>query len=134
MSRNSSSGEMRSSFIKRFSSFKRSGKSSKSSSSLLGRNKSGSSSGSRELGQTPAKFIQATAVQRATLSPRWNERFRFELDDVAADTLHVDIWDHDDEANVLEAVKKLNEVKGLKGKPLLSALFSAPVPGHSCTD
>ena len=44
----------------------------------------------------------------------------------------MDIWDHDDEANVLEAVKKLNEVKGLKGKPLLFALFSAPVPGHSC--
>ncbi|RNA09725.1 BAI1-associated 3-like [Brachionus plicatilis] len=35
--------------------------------------------------------------------------------DIKTDTLHLDIWDHDDESSVFEAAKKLNEVKGLKG-------------------
>lgn len=131
ISRNSSRGNMKASFIKRFSSFRRSDKSSKSSTSLLGSRgsqqptsrqaaiRSGSGSGSGKAAkQLPAKYIQATTVQKATLSPVWGERFRFELDDVGTDTLHIDIWDHDDEVNVLEAVKKLNEVKGLKGKQL----------------
>lgn len=131
LNRNSSSGDMKASFIKRFSSFRRSDKSSKSSTSLLGSrsnkqsanrqvsNHPGNGSGSGKVAnQLPAKYIQATSVQKATLSPVWGERFRFELDDVNTDTLHIDIWDHDDEVNVLEAVKKLNEVKGLKGKQL----------------
>lgn len=126
VSRYSSSGEMKPSFIKRFSSFRRSDKSSKSSTSLLGKGskhpashsvRPATGSGSKSSMSLPAKYIQATTVRKATLNPVWGERFRFELDDIETDTLHIDIWDHDDEVNVLEAVKKLNEVKGLKGEP-----------------
>ncbi|KAL6263238.1 BAI1-associated protein 3-like [Pogonomyrmex barbatus] len=43
-------------------------------------------------GALPAKFIRATTVKPHTLSPRWNEKFRFDIDDVNTDILHLDIW------------------------------------------
>ncbi|KAK9310327.1 hypothetical protein QLX08_000330 [Tetragonisca angustula] len=66
-------------------------------------------------GAVPAKFIRATTVKQHTLSPRWNEKFRFDIDDINTDILHLDIWDHDDESSVFDAVSKLNEVRGVKG-------------------
>lgn len=63
----------------------------------------------------PAKLVCATSVRPATLDPDWNETFRFDVDDLATDKLHLDIWDHDDESSVLEAVKKLNEIQTWKG-------------------
>ncbi|XP_078053508.1 BAI1 associated protein 3 isoform X5 [Augochlora pura] len=66
-------------------------------------------------GAVPAKFIRATTVKPHTLSPRWNEKFRFDIDDIHTDILHLDIWDHDDESSVFDAVSKLNEVRGVKG-------------------
>ena len=41
--------------------------------------------------------------------------FLSQIDDIYTDVLHLDIWDHDDEFSVIEAARKLNEVKGLKG-------------------
>ncbi|CAH8576007.1 unnamed protein product [Schistosoma turkestanicum] len=37
-----------------------------------------------------------------------------EIDDVSCDKLHLDIWDHDEETSVLEAVRSLNEIRGVK--------------------
>lgn len=38
-----------------------------------------------------------------------------DVDDINTDQLHLDIWDHDDESSVLDAVSRLNEVRGVRG-------------------
>jgi hypothetical protein len=38
-----------------------------------------------------------------------------DVDDINCDQLHLDIWDHDDESSVLDAVSRLNEVRGVRG-------------------
>ncbi|XP_061181860.1 BAI1-associated protein 3-like [Saccostrea echinata] len=63
----------------------------------------------------PAKLIKTTDVKPNTVNPVWEEKFRFDLDDVRSDRLHLDIWDHDDEFSVIDAAKKLNEVQSMKG-------------------
>ncbi|XP_075161228.1 BAI1 associated protein 3 [Haematobia irritans] len=66
-------------------------------------------------GPVPAKFICATSIKPHTLTPKWNEKFKFDIDDMNTDTFHLDIWDHDDESCVLDAVSRLNEVRGVRG-------------------
>lgn len=63
----------------------------------------------------PAKFIKSTSVKFNTLQPIWNEKFRFDLEDAATDKLHLDVWDRDDDFSVIDSVRKLNEIKGMKG-------------------
>ncbi|XP_055527058.1 BAI1-associated protein 3 isoform X4 [Wyeomyia smithii] len=67
------------------------------------------------VGPVPAKFIRATSVKPHTLCPKWHEKFKFDIDDIHSDILHLDIWDHDDESSVLDAVSRLNEVRGVRG-------------------
>ncbi|XP_063444013.1 BAI1-associated protein 3-like isoform X1 [Mytilus trossulus] len=63
----------------------------------------------------PARLIRTTHVVPNTVNPEWNEKFRFDLEDVNTDRLHLDIWDHDDEVSVFDAAKTLNEVQSLRG-------------------
>ncbi|CAL1264883.1 unnamed protein product [Larinioides sclopetarius] len=63
----------------------------------------------------PARLIRTTKVKPETLSPKWREKFRLDIDDIRTDRFHLDIWDHDDETSVFDAAKRLNEVSNLKG-------------------
>ncbi|XP_018655050.1 subfamily C1A unassigned peptidase (C01 family) [Schistosoma mansoni] len=65
-------------------------------------------------GHVPVGIMKSTQVKEQTLNPVWNENFRLELDDISSDKLHLDIWDHDEETSVLEAVRSLNEIRGVK--------------------
>ncbi|CAH8875233.1 unnamed protein product [Trichobilharzia szidati] len=65
-------------------------------------------------GNVPIGVMKSTQVKEQTLNPVWNETFRLEIDDVSIDKLHLDIWDHDEETSVLEAVRSLNEIRGVK--------------------
>lgn len=38
-----------------------------------------------------------------------------DIDDINTDIFHLDIWDHDDESCVFDAVSRLNEVRGVRG-------------------
>lgn len=50
-----------------------------------------------------------------TFSKNWFFIIISDIDDINSDSLHLDIWDHDDESSVLEAVSKLNEIRGVRG-------------------
>ncbi|CAH8675952.1 Cathepsin L2 [Schistosoma haematobium] len=65
-------------------------------------------------GHIPVGIMKSTQVKEQTLNPVWNESFRLEIDDISSDKLHLDIWDHDEETSVLEAVRSLNEIRGVK--------------------
>lgn len=41
--------------------------------------------------------------------------FYSDIDDINTDIFHLDIWDHDDESCVLDAVSRLNEVRNVRG-------------------
>ncbi|XP_012866724.1 PREDICTED: BAI1-associated protein 3 [Dipodomys ordii] len=87
--------------------------------------------GSKRSGPLPAKCIQVTEVKNSTLNPVWKEDFLFEIEDVSADQLHLDIWDHDDDVSLAEACRKLNEVIGLKGMSRCTSRLQYPVgPPH----
>lgn len=64
-------------------------------------------------------FFEAKTIRIGTLlniALIWLGEFVFsDIDDINSDSLHLDIWDHDDESSVLEAVSKLNEVRGVRG-------------------
>lgn len=38
-----------------------------------------------------------------------------DIDDINTDIFHLDIWDHDDESCVFDAVSRLNEVRTVRG-------------------
>lgn len=99
---------VKTSFLRRLSTLRKSDKSQKSS-------KNSKNTGAIRDGKLPAKYIQTTDVKKATLNPVWFEKFRFKIDNIDTDVLHLDIWDHDDEFSVFDAAKKLNEIKGFKG-------------------
>ncbi|TGZ55365.1 hypothetical protein CRM22_010416 [Opisthorchis felineus] len=62
----------------------------------------------------PVKDVRQTSVKPQTLNPFWDERFQFELNDITTDQLELDIWDHDEETSIVDAVRSLNEVRGVK--------------------
>ena len=105
---------VKTSFLRRLSTLRKSDKSHKSS-------KSSKKTGAIRDGKLPAKYIQTTDVKKATLNPVWFEKFRLlvilslklyrftfynqiknyfissKIDNIDTDVLHLDIWDHDDE-------------------------------------
>lgn len=51
-----------------------------------------------------------------TFSTTLSDLFNYsDIDDINNDQLHLDIWDHDDESCVMDAVSRLNEVRGVRG-------------------
>ncbi|KAK9871547.1 hypothetical protein WA026_012925 [Henosepilachna vigintioctopunctata] len=63
----------------------------------------------------PIVLARIAAIEWGACYLTLAETFVFDIDDINSDSLHLDIWDHDDESSVLEAVSKLNEVRGVRG-------------------
>ncbi|UJR07768.1 hypothetical protein I4U23_012051 [Adineta vaga] len=103
-------------FMKRLKSFRKSTiRRSQGREKNVSTTSSGSPASSGLRDKLPVKYIQTTDVKKATLNPIWMEKFRFNIESSKTETIHLDIWDHDDEFSVFEAARKLNQVQGFKG-------------------
>ncbi|XP_046862881.1 BAI1-associated protein 3-like isoform X2 [Xenia sp. Carnegie-2017] len=65
--------------------------------------------------QLDEDIIKLTSVRRKTLNPKWNEIFILKVNDVMKETLHLDIWDHDEDTAFLDKENKITQIKGVAG-------------------
>ncbi|XP_028415898.1 BAI1-associated protein 3-like isoform X2 [Dendronephthya gigantea] len=65
--------------------------------------------------QLEEDLIKLTSVKKKTLNPTWNETITLKVNDVMTQTLHLDMWDQDEDDAFLDKDNRLTQIKGVAG-------------------
>lgn len=65
--------------------------------------------------QLEEELIKVTSVKKKTLNPKWNETLTMKVNDILTETMHLDMWDEDEDTAFLDKDNRITQIRGVAG-------------------